>query len=356
MRAAPAATMAAAVFHGPGSIQVETVPVPEVGDSDVLLRITAAGICGSDLHTYRTGMFGHDGMVMGHELCGVVERKGAAVDGIEVGTRATGFSIGTCGKCYWCLHGQPRMCPELFPNYTGYGRPGAMAECMLIQDAVAGVNVFPIPDSLSDEEAALAEPLGTALYGVRRTRVHEGDRVIVIGAGTLGTLTIQAVKAVPGTTVLVSEPSEARRKLAADLGADVVIDPLAVTPLEAVQAWSGVGRFHFGEGGMADVVIDAAGAPGTFAQALEFVRSLGTVGLLGIPERPVEADLRLLIHKDVRVVGILGSMLGPGVDRIAAGSVDVRPLITHRLRLDQAPEAFLVASQDPTTMKVMLFP
>jgi 2-desacetyl-2-hydroxyethyl bacteriochlorophyllide A dehydrogenase len=348
--------MSAAVFHGPGSIVVEQLPVPEVGPADVLLRITAVGICGSDLHTFRTGMFGHDGMVMGHELCGVVEEKGDEVEGIEVGARATGFSIGTCGRCYWCLHGQSRMCPELFANYSGYGRPGAMAELMLIKDAAVGINLFQIPDGVSDEDAALAEPLGTAFYAVRRTKVQEGDKVVVLGAGSLGTLTVQAVKTVPGTSVLVSEPSAARRKLAGALGADVVIDPLDGPALRAVQGWSGVGRFHFGEGGMADVVIDAAGARGTFAQSLEFVRSLGTVGLLGIPERPVEADLRLLIHKDVRVVGILGSLLGKGVESIASGSVEVRPLITHRLPLNEAPKGFALAANDPTTMKVMLFP
>jgi threonine dehydrogenase-like Zn-dependent dehydrogenase len=348
--------MAAVIFHHPGDVRMKRVPLPDVGELDVLLRVKAVGICGSDLHTYRTGLFGHDGQVMGHEFCGAAAAVEARVEGVGLGTRWTGYSAAYCGTCYWCTRGQVRMCPELFANYAGYGRPGAMADYVLIKDAVVGTNLFAIPDNVRDDLAAMAEPLGTALYAVRRTKVQPADRVVVIGVGTLGNLTMQAVKTIPNTLVLAIDLSHPRRELARELGADAVVDPISEDSLAAVIGWAGRGRFHFGEGGMADVVIDAAGGRRTFAQALQFVRSLGTVGLLGIPEGNVEAELRLIIHKDIKVVGIFGSVISAGLERIADSTVRVAPLITHRLPLTQAATAFEIATSDPTAVKVMLFP
>ncbi|MDQ2621777.1 MAG: alcohol dehydrogenase catalytic domain-containing protein, partial [Actinomycetota bacterium] len=165
MKTRSGTAMKAAVYKGPGEIAVEEVPVPEVGPRDVLLRVDAVGICGSDLHVYRKGMYDAEpGRIMGHEFSGTVVERGPEVTGIEIDDRATGFSVEYCGECYWCKHGQVRLCPELFDGYTGYGVPGAMAEFVVIRDAEVGANYFPVPEGLSNEVAAMAEPLGTAIY------------------------------------------------------------------------------------------------------------------------------------------------------------------------------------------------
>src|SRR5699024_6336197 len=154
------------------------------GPRDLLLQVRAVGICGSDLHVYRKGLYGaQPGWIMGHEFCGEAAQVGDEVPDATVGGRYTGFSVQFCGECYWCQRGQQRLCPDLFEHYTGYGEPGAMAEYVLIRDAKPGQNLFAIPASLGDDAAAVAEPLGTAAYAVRRAKPADGDTVVVIGAG-----------------------------------------------------------------------------------------------------------------------------------------------------------------------------
>ena len=138
--------MKAAVYHAPGVIEVEEVEQPEVGPRDVLLRVSTVGICGSDLHVYRKGQYGAQrGRIMGHEFCGQAVEVGAEVQGVALGGRWTGYSVSYCGTCYWCRRGQVRLCPELFDNYSGFGKPGAMAEYVLIEDAKPGENLLASP-------------------------------------------------------------------------------------------------------------------------------------------------------------------------------------------------------------------
>lgn len=348
--------MRAAVYQGPGSIRVEDVPRPEPGPRDVLLRVLAVGICGSDLHMYRRGQYGaRRGRIMGHEFCAEAVEVGSEVAGVAIGERYTGFSIRYCGECFWCRAGKPRMCPQLFDNYSGYGKPGAMAEYVLIEDARVGENLFPIPTDIDDEVGAMAEPLGTALYALLRVKPNEGDTVLVIGAGMIGNLVVQALKARHDVKVVVTEPSGRRRDLAARCGADAVIDAGRKDLLAAVQAEVGIGEYFFGEGGMADIVIDAAAAPPTFNQALEFVRSLGTVALVGSPETGAMARVGLIGEKDIRVIGVIGSVIPFGLEVLEAGVVRTEPLISHRFSLEEAAEAFRVAA-DPESMKVMMVP
>ncbi len=349
-------TMQAAVYHGVEEIRTETVPVPTVGADDVLLRVAAVGICGSDLHVYRKGMYGAaPGWVMGHEFVGTAVAVGERVDGARLGARYTGFSIAYCGTCRACTHGQPRLCPELFEHYTGYGKPGAMAEYVLIERAELGVNLLAVPDALSDEAAAMAEPLGTAIYTTFRTKPRDGDTVVVIGAGLIGNLMVQAFKAAADVRVIVTEVSAERRAAAERSGADLTIDASRPDLLGAVREATGPGRYAFGPSGMADIVVDAAAAPPTFGQALEFVRPRGTVCLIGSPEAPSTADTGLIVNKDVKVIGLFGSTIPHGLELIAAGRVDPVPLISHRYGLEDAAEAFRVAASGATT-KVMLLP
>jgi threonine dehydrogenase-like Zn-dependent dehydrogenase len=348
--------MKAAVYHGVGDVRSEEVPVPEPGPRDVLLAVKAVGICGSDLHVYRRGMYdAQPGRIMGHEFSGQVVAMGAEVEGVTLGERYTGFTIGYCGECWGCTHGQPRLCAELFAGYSGYGKPGAMAEYVRIEHAKVGQNLLAIPGNLSDEVAAMAEPLGTAVYTAFRVKPQAGDQVVVIGAGLIGNLVVQAFKAMADVKVIVTEVSPTRADLARRVGADVVIDARREDLFEAVQAETGVGAYAFGPSAMADIVIDAAAAPSTFDQALRFVRSKGTVGLVGSAEEPAPTDTGLIINKDIRIVGIFGSTIQHGLELLEAGKIETDALISHRFTLDEAAEAFSTAA-DAASTKVMLLP
>ncbi|GAA3561523.1 zinc-dependent dehydrogenase [Amycolatopsis ultiminotia] len=348
--------MKAAVYQRPGLIEVKDVPTPRPGPRDVLLRVRTVGICGSDLHVYRKGHYGaQPGWIMGHEFCGEAVHIGDEVTDATVGGRYTGFSVQFCGECFWCRRGQQRLCPELFQHYTGYGAPGAMAEYVLIRDAAPARNLFAIPDSLNDEAAAVAEPLGTAAYAVRRAKPADGDTIVVIGAGMIGNLLVQAIKATVNATVIVTEVSPQRAELALRLGADQVIDARRPDVVDAVRNATGRGRYAFGEGGMADIVFNAAAAPPTFAQSLDFVRSKGTVVLVGLAEEPATADVSLIAYKDIRLLGVMGSAISDGVDLLRKGNVRVDPLITHRLPLTDADAAFRHAA-DPASIKVVMSP
>lgn len=346
-------TMTAAVFHGPKDVRSEQVPVPEPGPRDVLLAVRAVGICGSDLHVYRRAMYkAQPGRIMGHEFVGEAVQVGAEVEGVSVGDRYTGFTIAQCGECWGCTHGQPRLCAKLFDNYSGYGKPGAMADYLIIENARIDQNLFRVPDTLSDEVAAMAEPLGTAIYCAYRVKPKSGDQVVVIGAGLIGNLIVQAFKALADVRVIVTEVSPERADLARRVGADAVIDARRDDLFEAVCAETGTGAYAFGPTAMADIAVDAAAAPPTFNQALSFVRSKGTVGLVGSPEVPSPADTGLIINKDIRVVGIFGSTIPDGLKLLAEGKIDTDSLISHRFGIGQAQEAFAVAA-DPSSTKVM---
>ena len=349
-------TMRAAVYLEPGFMEIKEVPVPEVGLMDVLLKVKACGICGSDLHSYKLGFYVEPGQIMGHEFVGEVVEAGPAVSGVEVGQRAMGFSIGLCGVCYWCTSGNIANCPEVFKNSTGYGRPGAFAEYVKIENALLGLTLHPIPDEMSDEEAATLEPVSVAAFSVEMSGAKEGDKVAVLGAGLIGNVVMQILKDIPVEKVVVSELSPVRLRMARELGADAAVDAAGEDVLERMKEELGVGPYHFGEGAMADIVVDAAGGRDTFAQALEIVRSAGTVALVGLPEGDQVVNTTKIVHKSPRIVGCLGGNYPRAIELIREGRVKTKPLITHTFDLDEINEAFSIQADANESIKVLVKP
>ncbi len=348
--------MRAAVYHGPRKLSIESVPVPEVGHSDVLIKVRDCGICGSDLHSYKAGMYVSPGQIMGHEFMGTVAAVGDFVEGIDEGDRVTGFGIGVCGSCYWCARQQYILCPELFQNSTGYGLPGGFAEYVLIQNAVVGQSIHLIPDELDDETAATAEPVSVGVGAIDAAGVRPGDKVVVLGAGMIGNACMQAARAAGAEQVAVVDISPVRLEAAKSLGADEVFDARSGDALAWVKELWGVGRYHFNEGGMADVVIEAAGAPVTIQQAFEMVRSGGTIVFVGLPEEPAPFDVTKIVHKQPRMVGSLGGDFARALEMLASGRIKTKELITHRFPLEETPEAFEIQLRAEKAMKVMVQP
>lgn len=179
-------TMKVAVYYGPRDIRVENFYIPEVGPNDILLKVNACGICGSDVHSYGTGLYIEKGQIMGHEFSGEVVKVGALVNDIEVGERGTGFHSGVCGTCFWCKRNEFMHCPNLFKASTGYGLQGAFAEYLVIQNAINGISFHKIPDHLDNFTAATIEPVSVAAYTVDQCQPKKGDNVAVLGAGLIG--------------------------------------------------------------------------------------------------------------------------------------------------------------------------
>jgi threonine dehydrogenase-like Zn-dependent dehydrogenase len=343
--------MKAVVWQAPWRVTVESVPIPEIGPKDLLIKIKACGICGSDVHSFKLGFYIDPGQVPGHEWAGEVVEMGPEVEGVEVGERVTGFKPGNCGECYWCKLGEIRYCPEYYRQSNGFGKPGAMAEYMRFHNPVVGRSLHKLPSEIDDEVGATVEP--TSAADTATADVKPGDKVVVLGAGILGNVSMQFAKARGAAKVVVCETSPLRLQKASELGADAVFDARTGDSLEWVKQQVGVGRYHFHEGAMADVVIDAAGVPATVVNALEMVRSLGTVVYAGLPEETALVDTTKIIHKHLRITPVLGGRMALGVQHLAAGTVDTRPLITHRFPLDEAQRAFEVQSNPEECVKVI---
>lgn len=356
--------MKAAVYRGPRNMQIEEVPDLVCGPNDVIARVLACGICGSDLHGYKLGLWAENGWVMGHELSVEVTEVGSAVDGVRPGERVFAGSAGgaPCGECFWCGKGLRHLCEHRDAGeMVGYSAVGGYSEAVVFRNVSPG-RVLRIPDSVTPEQAAFVEPLLGAMSWVALGDPQPEDTAVVIGTGVIGLMCLQLLKAVV-RRVIVVEPSALRARLAAELGADVVIDPLAEDPLQRLVAETAPGRYLFGAGGAAvDLVMECAGKPQTFNLALDAARTGGRVVLVGLYEEPVTFSPNDIIHKTLNVVSSFARPHAQpfgarnAVELIADGTVRVDPLITHRFPLEKINEAFEQQLSAQDTIKVLVVP
>ena len=329
--------MKAAVYYGPRDIRVEDIPRPAPGANEILIEVRACGICGSDLHTYRYGVFedlgvplaGRDGRVMGHEFAGVVAEVGSGVSGIQVGDRLAGI-----------------------------GR-GAYAEYVPVE--VIERNVYPLPEHVSFEEAATLEPLATSLHGVELAQPRAGETVVILGAGIIGLGALQAVKALSEARAIVVDGSAPRLEMARQLGADATVDFTTGDPVEQVYALVGeqdVPRLGF-LGGNVDAVIDCAGAVNSSQQGLQMLKQEdGRLVLVALFEHPGPLDRNQIVRKHVRLLGSWAwntADFRQALELVASGRIDRRPLVSHQFALDDAAEAFEV-QEAGQAIKVLVKP
>ena len=345
--------MRAAVYNGPHDISLKEVETPRVGAADILIQVTTCGICGSDVHSYKTGLYVQRGQIMGHEFMGRVVAVGEDVKGIGLGDRVTGFSAGVCGRCRACDDGEHILCADLFENSTGYGRPGAFADYVRIENAAPGVNVHRLPDHLPDVIAATVEPVSIGITAVAKSGVKRGDKVVVLVGGMIGNACLQAARRVGAEAVLV-EVSPRRLALAEESGADGVFDARTGDALEWVMDRFGVSRYHFGRGGSADVVFEAAGNPITIRQSLEMVRPGGTICIVGLPEEAAPVDTTKIVHKLPTIIGSLGGDFMQAITALAAEEIRTAHLISHQFPLEESRKAFDTQLDALDSFKVMI--
>lgn len=327
--------MKALVYLGPRRMEVQDAPDPAPAAGEARVRVRATAICGSDLHGFREASPRRvPPLVMGHEVAGVVDAAGPGADPALVGRRVVAMPVVSCGACARCAEGAPNLCPTR--RLMGMQFPGAFAQAFTIP----ATQLLAIPEDLPDEVACLAEPLANAVHTVSRS-VHEGDTVLVIGAGPIGLFAARAAVLAGAAQVFVTDRLEGRLALAGALGA---------TALGAGDAP--------GEAAGADVVIDAAGFPATWALALEAVRNGGRIEALGLGAVEGPVAYQTLVAKGVTVAGSYACVPGDfarALSLLADGSVDPREWIAT-MPLAEGQAAFETLVDEERHTKVVLVP
>lgn len=343
------ATMQALVKARPEpGAELQVLPVPPLGPRDVLIKVLAASICGTDLHIYAWDAWAqgrlHPPLVFGHEFAGEVVAAGLEVTRVELGAYVAAESHLNCGACYECRHGLQHICRKV--QIVGVDRPGAFAQYV----ALPAENVWPTSRRFPPEIATIQEPMGNAVHTALSAPLA-GAHVAVFGAGPIGLFAVPIARASGAAKVITVEPSAFRRELASGAGSDVVIDPRTDNVVHRILEET--------EGEGADVVLEMSGNPQAIDQGLKALRYGGHVALLGIPSRPVEVDLADgVIFKGATVQGISGRRIWETwyqTRGFLESGMDLTSIITHRLPLHDYSAAFeLVRSGN--SGKVVLFP
>ena len=329
--------MRALQLVAPSKLAVVELPVPSPGPGEVRLQVKACGICGSDLH----GMDGSSGrrippIVMGHEASGVIDSTGEGVTAWKAGDRVTFDSTVWCGECGYCREGRVNLCDSrqvVGVACSEFRRDGAFAEYVTLPERI----LHRLPDGLSFGEAAFAEPVGVALHAVRRAGDVSGSTILVVGAGLIGLLVIQALKRVGAAKVIAVDLDQGRLDLARDLGADEgIISGSAAVP-------------------EVDIAMEVVGAPPTVDLAIRSVRKGGRVVLVGNLAPSVALPLQVVVTRELDVLGscAIAGEYPEALEAIADGSIRVRPLISASVSLEDGVDAFVRAAA-PGALKVLI--
>jgi len=327
------------------------MPRPVPGPGEVLVRIAACGICGSDVHGY-DGSSGRriPPLVMGHEAAGTVAGTGDGVRQFNAGDRVTFDSTVYCGECECCQVGDVNLCDNrqvVGVSCGDYRRHGAFAEYVVVPERI----VYRLPDELGFTEAAMLEAISVALHAVRVAELKGGETAFVIGAGMIGLLTLQAAHALGCSRVFVADLDATRLRLAREMGADETIDVSGAAMLAEVLRLSG------GKG--VDVVFEAVGREQTVTAAIDSVRKGGTVVLIGNITPEVKLPLQKVVSRQIRLQGTAASSgeYPQAIELMRTGAIRVKPLITAVVPLEEGPQWFeRLHSGEPNLMKVVLTP
>jgi 2-desacetyl-2-hydroxyethyl bacteriochlorophyllide A dehydrogenase len=334
--------MRAAVLHAPRDLRVEAAAVPVPGAGEVVVRVSASGLCGTDYRIWSGDRPVRYPLVMGHEFIGRVESVGPGVDRVAVGDRVAVQPNYSCGHCPLCREGNWNLC--LSRTAVGIDVDGGFAE----QARVPARVCWPAPADLSEDQLLLAEPLAVVVRAVDRGLARPGQTAAVLGAGTLGLLAVQVLRA-RGLSVLAVGRTARRLDVARALGAAALATTERGGHAEAARAFSGR------EG--VDLVIETAGTPEAVEHAMDLARPGGRVVLTGLPHEPSRLSFFSVVRRELSIVG---SMIYQGefpeaIRLLASGAVRTERLLTHRFPLDRIQDAF-AAHRAPESIKVAVVP
>jgi len=348
----------AAVFYGPKDLRVEDVPIPSCSDNEVLIQVAFCAICGTDVRIFHHG---HKAItqpqIIGHEFSGIIVEKGKDVVGYAVGDRVVVDPIVSCGHCYYCERGATNLCLE-FKKTTeafGYYYPGGFAEYVLIPEkAIRRGNLVRVPEGLSMEEAAIAEPLACALNGQMLSRVDLGDTVLIIGAGPIGCMHIGIAKSLGATKIMVAEIKDTRLEMAKKFGADMYINP-AVESLEEVvmRETRGIG---------ANVIIIAVSSKVMQEQALSLASCHARINFFGgLPkdDNMVSLDSNTIHYKEIFVHGTSGTTtnhIRTCLELLVGKRVQGKDYVSRVISLEELPHFLQGEVQEGKYLKVLVKP
>jgi len=346
--------MKAAVFVKKEKIEIQDIPQPEIGPGEILLKVAYCGICGSDVHAYKSGQLYLPGTVMGHEFSGTVAELGDAVEGFEIGEHVAVSPGVACRECFYCMRGLPNMCIGgdipvigLSPNLNG-----AFAEYVRIARPLR--QLTKLPDSISLQEAALVEPYCVAMHSLRKSRFQVGDSVMVIGAGPIGLAVIQLLSLAGAGKITVIEKSDVRIDQAVGFGADEALNP----DTEGIGLFDKVRTLNNIVG--PDIIFECAGFPETFNMALSLARRDGQVMVVSIIEQETPIYPFILAVNEVDIKGCYGfdsDDFERVISYMAGGRLEARRMISEVISLSHIQErGFHVLLNSPEKIKILVEP
>lgn len=348
--------MKAAVYKAPKTIAIEEVDEPKIGPEDVLVRVSACGICGSDLYGYKDGSYIQPGQIMGHEFSGEVVDVGREIKNIKEGDRVTAHPLVYCYECPMCLAGFTYLCLNKFSQSIAYGLPGAFAEFVKIPKAQLNQTVYKLPDEIDYEAGALIEPLATAIHAVQIAEPKMGkDLALIFGAGSIGLFVLQALKNLNPMKIVVSEVSAKRLEVARMLGADAVVNPETCNLSDYMAGAKET--FPKGSSHCVDLVIECVGSAATLKQALDIIVPSGRIILVGLgPETPV--DITFLVQNEIKMQGAFCFLreFEQAIELIRSKRVITAPLISHKFPLQEITKAFETQLNREESVKVLVVP
>jgi len=341
--------MKAARLYGPGDFRIDDIPVPEPGPGQVLLQVLSVGVCGSGVHYFLDGGIGDDKVeepfVIGHEFSARVAALGSGVYGPPVGTRVAVEPAISCGQCEFCLEGHPNLCENILFCSTPPTQ-GALQEYVVHPADLC----LPLPDSVTNDQGAMLEPLGIALHTVRLAKLQPGDTIAILGCGPIGLLTLEVARISGARAAYVTDLVPARLALAEKLGATAMYRAGDGDPVEWVMEQTG------GRG--VDVAFEAAWADETVAQAAMMARRGGKVIMIGIPREDVATFPAHSARRKgltIKYVRRMKHTYPRAIAMVDDGLIDVDSLVTHRFNLDEVMDAYpLVASHEDGVVKVVI--
>lgn len=332
--------MKAIMLHGPNDLRVDELPDPTPGPNDVVLRLAACGICGTDLSFAAVGgMLGPSDtpMALGHELSGTVAATGTNVNHLALGQRVV-------------------VNPTSESNMIGSGGAGGFADYLLVKDVSPDAHVFPIPDALSFEEAALTEPLSVALHGVNRAQVGPGSRVAVFGAGPIGLGVVLFLRQRGVEDIVVFDLSEQRLQRARTLGAKAALNPAKVDVRQSLADAHGAGTLYGWPVVHTDTFIEVSGAARVIPDAIALAPLHAKLVVIAVHHEPVPVDFQTALAKEMTITTSLAypTEFNDVLALLLARELDVEPMISHRYSFDQFMEAFATAQDKERSAKVMV--
>jgi L-iditol 2-dehydrogenase len=346
--------MKAAIYKGIENFEIESVPVLDPENGQLLLKVDYCAICGSDLHGYKIGQDAKPGSIMGHEYAGTIQKIGSNVNSdLKVGDRITVCGMSPCGMCDKCIRGYANLCPNKIPT-----KGGGFAEYTTPPPQRAIPMYYKLPENVSTLEGSMIEPLSVGVHAAKKINYSMYDDIVIFGAGTIGLCALMAVKAISRTArVFQVDISEPRLELAKKLGADFVINTAKISDAyKVVEEVVGVRKNPYGYPGLVDAVIECAGVPFTCELAQKIVNSGGQIIQVALNETDINIDVKMLLQKEVKWEGIYAYIYdyADAIKMVSSGLAPVKELVTDIYKLDDINEAFEKQADTKASVKVII--